>query len=40
MNDESLSTYLNDHLAGSAAGKELAEQCATSNLGTPLGTLM
>lgn len=40
MNDESLRTYLNDHLAGSAAGKELAEQCATSNPGTPLGTFM
>lgn len=40
MNNESLTTYLNDHLAGSEAGKELAEQCATSNPGTPLGTFM
>ncbi len=40
MNDESLKTYLNDHLAGSAAGKELAEQCAASNPGTPLGAFM
>lgn len=31
MNDEPLVTYLNDHLAGSAAGKALAEQCAASN---------
>ncbi len=40
MNNEALRTYLNDHLAGSAAGKELAEQCATSNPETPLGTFM
>lgn len=40
MNDESLKTYLNDHLAGSAAGKKLAEQCAASNPGTPLGSFM
>ena len=40
MNEASLRTYLNDHLAGSAAGRELAEQCAASNPGTPLGAFM
>lgn len=36
MNAEPLKTYLNDHLAGSAAGKELAEQCLASNSETLL----
>ncbi|MEA2433743.1 MAG: hypothetical protein QOG54_1200 [Actinomycetota bacterium] len=29
--------YLNDHLAGSIAGEELAKRAASSNEGTPLG---
>jgi hypothetical protein len=35
---ELLGTYLNDHLAGAAAGVELAEKLATANEGTPFGT--
>ena len=35
-----LSTYLNDHLAGSTAGLELAQRAAESNEGTELGTLL
>ena len=37
---EHLSTYLNDHYAGSAAGLELAQRAAASNEGTELGTLL
>jgi hypothetical protein len=37
---ELLGTYLNDHLAGSAAGVELAEKLAATNEGTPFGTTM
>jgi hypothetical protein len=34
---ELLGTYLNDHLAGAAAGVELAEKLAENNQGTPFG---
>lgn len=37
MNDKLLKIYLNDHLAGSMAGLELAKRCCSSNEGTPLG---
>jgi uncharacterized protein YoaH (UPF0181 family) len=36
--NELLGVYLNDHLAGSAAGVELAEKLASTNEGTPFGT--
>ena len=32
-----LSVYLNDHLAGSTNGIELAKRTAKENIGTPLG---
>jgi hypothetical protein len=32
-----LATYLNDHLAGSTAGRELARRAAANNRGSPLG---
>ncbi len=32
-----LRIYLNDHLAGSLAGIEVAKRCRSSNEGTPLG---
>jgi hypothetical protein len=35
---ELLGTYLNDHLAGAAAGVELAEKLAAAHQGTPFGT--
>ncbi len=35
-----LSTYLNDHLAGSTTGLELAQRAAESNAGTELGTVL
>jgi len=38
--DEQLGVYLNDHLAGSAAGLELAEKLRDNNLGTELGKVM
>ena len=37
---ESLAIYLNDHLAGSAAGRDLAEKIRSKNSGTPLGSFM
>lgn len=38
MNDNKLlRIYLNDHLAGSLAGIEVAKRCRSSNQGTPLG---
>jgi hypothetical protein len=40
MSNEPLGTYLNDHLAGSAAGVELAEKLHQSNQGTELGNVM
>ena len=38
--DEALVVYLNDHLAGSAAGVELAEKLRYNNQGTELGKAM
>ena len=38
--DEQLGVYLNDHLAGSAAGLELAEKLRDNNQGTELGNVM
>jgi hypothetical protein len=37
---EQLATYLNDHLAGSDAGRDLAEKIAADNEGTELGSFM
>ena len=37
MNDKLLRIYLNDHLAGATAGRELAKRCLSNNRGTPLG---
>lgn len=37
---EQLATYLNDHLAGAEAGRDLAEKIASDNAGTELGTFM
>lgn len=37
---ELLGVYLNDHLAGSSAGLELAEKLRDHNQGTPLGDVM
>jgi hypothetical protein len=36
--EELLGTYLNDHLAGAAAGVELAEKLGSTYQGTPFGT--
>ena len=38
--DEALTVYLNDHLAGAAAGLELAEKLRDNNQGTELGKVM
>jgi hypothetical protein len=38
--NELLGVYLNDHLAGSAAGLELAEKLRDNNHGTELGNVM
>jgi hypothetical protein len=35
-----LAAYLNDHLAGSATGVELAERLQANNQGTPLGAVL
>jgi hypothetical protein len=35
-----LATYLNDHLAGATAGRELARRAAAGNGGTPLGEFL
>jgi hypothetical protein len=35
-----LATYLNDHLAGSTAGVELARRAASENAGSPLGEFL
>jgi hypothetical protein len=35
-----LHIYLNDHLAGSAAGSELALRCRDKNRGTPLAEFL
>jgi hypothetical protein len=37
---ELLDAYLNDHLAGSAAGIELAEKLLANNEGTPFGAVL
>jgi len=39
-NERRLAIYLNDHLAGSIVGFELATRAANNNKGTPLGTLL
>jgi hypothetical protein len=38
--NQALGVYLNDHLAGSAAGIELAEKLRDNNQGTELGNVM
>ena len=38
--DKALTAYLNDHLAGAAAGVELAEKLRDTNQGTELGQVM
>ncbi|MGI9016030.1 MAG: hypothetical protein ACR2HR_02810 [Euzebya sp.] len=38
--DQLLAAYLNDHLAGSMAGRELASACAAENEGTDLGAFL
>jgi hypothetical protein len=38
--NELLGAYLNDHLAGAAAGVELAEKLAAGGEGTPFGTAL
>ena len=38
--DDALTAYLNDHLAGAAAGVELAEKLRDNNQGTELGQVM
>lgn len=40
MNNDHLTTYLNDHLAGSVAGVELVERCLSNNEATPLGAYL
>jgi hypothetical protein len=40
LSNEPLGVYLNDHLAGSASGVELAEKLRDNNQGTELGNLM
>jgi hypothetical protein len=40
MASEALAVYLNDHLAGSAAGLELASKLRDNNQGTELGRVM
>ena len=40
MPNELLGVYLNDHLAGSSAGLELAEKLRDNNQGTALGDVM
>jgi hypothetical protein len=37
LDEKFLSIYLNDHLAGSAAGVELARRALSNNRGTPFG---
>lgn len=38
--NELLAIYLNDHLAGAAAGSELAQKISTENAGTPYGKFL
>ena len=40
MNEDALSTYLNDHLAGSTLGVDHARQLEAHNAGEPFGTMM
>ena len=40
MSDRYLAIYLNDHLAGSVAGIELARRAKASNEGTEIGTVL
>jgi hypothetical protein len=40
LGDRYLAIYLNDHLAGSTTGIELARRIRSENEGTPLGTFM
>jgi len=40
MNLDILQIYLNDHLAGSVGGIELARRCRDSNAGSALGTFL
>ncbi|MFP5212596.1 MAG: hypothetical protein ACLGPL_04380 [Acidobacteriota bacterium] len=40
IKDIHLTTYLNDHLAGSVAGIELAKRCRSSNRDSELGTFL
>ncbi|HWL64574.1 MAG TPA: hypothetical protein VNP73_01255 [Actinomycetota bacterium] len=40
MQQKLLNIYLNDHLAGAAAGLELAKRCRSNNIGTPLGSFL
>lgn len=37
---EELAVYLNDHLAGSTAARDLVERCASRSQGTALGTFL
>lgn len=39
-NERLLKIYLNDHLAGSTGGLELARRCQSNNKGTELGDLL
>ena len=40
MNIDALGVYLHDHLAGSAAGIDLAQRLQAQHDGTPLGEMM
>lgn len=40
MNEDLWGIYLNDHLAGSVVGYELAKRCRANNAGTPLGNYL
>jgi hypothetical protein len=40
MADKTIDVYLNDHLAGTTLGRDLAKQIQARNHGTPLGQLM
>lgn len=40
MDEKLLKIYLNDHLAGSVGGIELAKRCQSNNEGSPLGDFL
>jgi hypothetical protein len=40
MNRRLMRIYLNDHLAGSVVGRELAKRCLSNNRNTPVGTYL